>query len=142
LITKNLIDKIISGISEVEKQYQSNQGLILSESDLKCLIYKELYNVFPEFTKTMDRNIKANSLHTEIPWYDENSKLTIRSVITILNPDKMSIKHGNSIYQKNEFFSYGHLPSKDFQFGGEALVIEIIFIKKKRGISEKDKTLR
>ncbi len=67
MITKNLIDKIISGISEVEKQYQSNQGLILSESDLKCLIYKELYNVFPEFTKTMDRNIKANSLHTEIP---------------------------------------------------------------------------
>ncbi len=58
--------------------------------------------------------------------------------ITLFNPRGMSIKHGMSIREKDGKLAFGKLPSKGFEFGGKAIVIELKFIKANSGISAKD----
>jgi hypothetical protein len=132
------VDRIIYEIKQIGELYNNTKGLILSESDLKCLIYHRLYRYFSGPIQTMDENIFAVSLHTEVPWYDENGKLTIRPDITILDARSLSIQHGLSIRYKDGNINYDKLPSKGFQFGGDAIIIEIKFIKKLNGITSKD----
>lgn len=133
-INDTLIEKIVEAIRSLEREYRQNQGLILSESDLKCLIYKKISDLLPQKLPTADDNITGSPLHSEIPFYDENDKLRLRPDITILDPRLMSIKHGISVCFKNGELTYGQLPSKGFEFGGRAIVIEIKFYKSKSGI--------
>ena len=37
---RNLCPKIERAIDEIEREFQHAQGLILTEDDLKCLLYK------------------------------------------------------------------------------------------------------
>jgi hypothetical protein len=37
-------------IKEIEREYQQSQGLILTEDDLKCLLYRKLIEI-PELSK-------------------------------------------------------------------------------------------
>lgn len=150
---KNIIERIIR---QIELQYRNNQGLILSEDDLKCLIYKKLNQLFlyrgrlfhsnrfqslnlrgiqPEVqleglpkwrAQTIDDGFYASPVHAEIPWFDENNRLTIRPDITILEPRQLSILHG---------LSGPKLPSKQFEFGGQGIIFEIKFNRFKSGIS-------
>ena len=136
--TKEKIDRIIQKVRVIENLYQKTPGLILSESDLQCLIYNKLYNIFSEPEPTIDENIKAIALHAEISWYDAKGKLTIRPDITILDPNELSIRHGVSMRYKNDRILYGQLPSKGCEFKGEAIILEIKFIRRKNGISKKD----
>ena len=133
---QTLEEKIITEIESIAVEYKSNQGLILSEDDLKCHIFRKLYNLFPNHSvATHDYEITASPLHTEIRFYDENGKLSLIPDITILDPAGMSIKHGMSIRIKDNRLAYGKLPSKGFEFGGKAIVIEIKYEKTKNGIS-------
>lgn len=68
-------------------------------------------------------------LHTELSWYDENDKLTIKPDITILEPKYLSILKGIDGIE---------LPSKQYSFGGDAILIELKFIRRKKGIIDKD----
>ena len=116
-------------IKETEKEYQKTQGLILTESDLKCLLYKKL-NAIPELsriTRTEDQHIYANFIHTELPWYDQNKKLTIKPDITILEPRNLSILH--KCYEPDS-----NPPSKQCEFHGKAIIFELKFIRNKTGI--------
>ena len=132
-INNELYAAIISQIAFIEKEYQRNQGLILSEDDLKCLIYERVRRLVPSKMPTTNQNIYASPLHTEIPFYDSNNQLTIRPDITVLNPKDLSIIHGfgESIQHRIK------LPSKGFQFGGKVIVIEIKYYRAKSGISVK-----
>jgi len=116
-------------IKEIEEEYQQTQGLILTEDDLKCLIYKKLMEI-PKLSKikiTEDTHILANSIHTEVSWYDINGKLAIKPDITILEPKNLSILHGCYDYD-------AQLPSKQFEFYGKAIILELKFIRNKTGI--------
>lgn len=116
-------------IKEIEEEYQKTQGLILTEDDLKCLIYKKLMEI-PKLSKvkeTKDSDILSNSVHTEVSWYDDNGKLTIKPDITILEPENLSILHGCYDYE-------ARLPSKQFEFHGKAIILELKFIRNKTGI--------
>ena len=42
MINPNFINQIVYSIGEKEREYRVNQGLILSEDDLKCLIFKKI----------------------------------------------------------------------------------------------------
>ena len=99
-------------IKEIEKQFQRAQGLILTEDDLKCLLYSKLMDI-PKLSKiriTKDPKIFANAVHTEVSWYDDDKQLTIKPDITILEPEELTILHG--------YYGYGlPLPSKQFEFG-------------------------
>lgn len=118
-------------IAELETEYQQTQGLILTESDLKCLLYNKLSKI-PALSKnlnTEDKHIKANSVHTELPWYDENRKLTIKPDITILEPENLSILHGYGLRP------WHSLPSKGCSFRGNAIIFELKFIRARAGIT-------
>lgn len=122
-------DDIQHKIDEIERDYQSVPGLILTEDDLKCLVYRKLSElpglVSPE--PSIDPAIKAISLHSEVSWYDQNGNLAIKPDITILQPANLSILHG--INRKIR------LPSKQFEFRGNAILMESKFIRQKAGIT-------
>jgi len=125
---RNRIEQIIA---EIERNYQQTQGTILTESDLKCLFYNKLIQI-PELSqriRTQDSEIYANSVHTEVSWYDEDNKLTIKPDITILEPEYLSILH--------KYGSHLRLPSKQYECGGKAIIFELKFIRNKTGITSK-----
>ena len=115
-------------ITEIEQEYKQTQGLILTEDDLKCLLYSKLMQI-PELSQkieTQDKGIYSKSIHTEVSWYDIREKLAITPDITILEPEHLSILHryGNKL----------SLPSKQFSFSGKAIIFELKFIRNKTGI--------
>lgn len=120
-------------IAEIEQEYQKTQGLILTEDDLKCLFYRKLMQIpnLSKRTRTNDKKIYAKPIHTEVSWYDDDGKLTIKPDITILEPEHLSILH-----------KYGgqgklRLPSKQFAFYGKAIIFELKFVRNKTGITLK-----
>ena len=143
---RHTVEGIIAGI---ERDYRVTQGLILTEADLKCLIYSTLrdrirspqcWQHHPPFShefhdsllswkmKTYDDGIFATPIHTELAWYDNNEQLTIRPDITILlNPEELSILHGFGFKNK--------LPAKQYAFRGKAVLLELKFVRYKTGIS-------
>lgn len=79
-INTGSVFNVISGIiSEIEAEYQENQGLILTEDDLKSILYCKLHAIFPDKIATMDPGIYASPLHTEVSFFD---KYQIREIIT------------------------------------------------------------
>lgn len=119
-------------ISEIEQDYIKTKGLILTEDDLKCLLYKKLQDIkeISKNRKTVNKQILANAIHTEVSWFDKNRKLRIKPDITILEPEKLDIlnKQGNKLV----------LPSKEFQFSGNSILFELKFIRHKEGLTRKD----
>lgn len=130
IIGTNLHPKIISIVDQIGNEYCQNQGLILTEDDLKCLIYSRLSQLdeLKTFENTIDEGIKANFVHAELSWYDSNSKLAIKPDITILDPKNLSILKGVGNKIK--------LPSKQYSFTGSAIIFEIKFIRIQSGITK------
>ena len=130
------VSDIEASIRSIEDEYRRNQGLILTESDLAALMYARLQVLFLKpvnksglrwHMHTQDPDVLASPLHLEVPWYDRNGKLKIRPDIIILEPAQLSILH-----------RYGdglRLPSKQFEFAGNAIILELKFIRYKSGIT-------
>lgn len=130
ILSRELRTIIEEKIAEIEREYQQIQGLILTEGDLKCLLYGKLSQVrwLAQPTDTEDPGIRANCVHTEVSFYDERGHLAIKPDITILEPQHLSILHGRGYRVR--------LPSKQFQFGGRTIVFELKFIRNKNGINK------
>ncbi len=146
---KGKIERLLLGI---QKEFQQTQGIILSESDLKCLLYSKLRDHFLFNTlrnrlqrfrnnpaddnlvnlkwivETRDENVFGTTVHTEIPWYDEHHKLKIKPDITILNPSNLTILHALDGGLR--------LPSKQCEFGGKAIIFELKFCRNRKGIDD------
>lgn len=125
---------IESTIGQIESEFRSTQGMILTEDDLKCRIYATLSENHPslvEAKETSDQHVRAPMLHTELSWYDENGKLTIKPDITILDPRYLSIISGEDGIK---------LPSKQYSFRGDAVLMELKFIRRSDGIIDRDLT--
>lgn len=135
MINNDLIKNIILKIKELESEYQNNQGLILSESDLKCQLYKKIYPLLSHNITTMDSHIKGSSLHTEIKFFDEKYSLSLVPDITILNPEYLSILHSVRYIITSSGIKYKKASSKEFEFGGDTIIIELKFCKNKTGIT-------
>jgi hypothetical protein len=129
LVTPGLLSRIESEIDLITHEYQKAQGLILTEADLKCLLYQRLLTI-PElqgYARTRDPHIKATRIHCEVTWYDSDDKLSIRPDITILEPQNLSVLRG--------FGAQVNLPRKGFYFKGSAVVFELKFNRYKSGIT-------
>lgn len=133
MILDDEIKKLIEQrIEEIEKEYQQTQGLILTEDDLKCLLYARLTQILklPDSERTEDpQEVYGTFIHSEITWYDLNNKLRIKPDITILNPKNLRIVQRDSDKLK--------LPSKEFSFSGDAIIFELKFVRNKAGINLK-----
>lgn len=149
ILNDNFISDTEKLIRSVEQEYQGNKGLILTESDLVSLIYCRLRSyLFPLNRhnnsglqwrmRTQDRHIYASPVHLEVPWYDNSDKLTIRPDITILEPSELSILHRyHDGFKLTRNTNLSGLPSKQFEFGGKAILMELKFIRNKTGITRR-----
>lgn len=116
-----LCNKIEIMLDETEAEYQQVPGLILTEDDLKCVIYKKLTDLpsLSDLSTIENNKLLANPVHTEIFWYDENGRLALKPDITIIEPENLSI-----LGQVNN----------DFEFGGNAIIFELKFVSGALGI--------
>ncbi len=118
---------IIECIDDLEKSYQENQALIISESDLKCQLYLRLFNNYGVCRENGEENIKGPAIHTELSWFNKKEKLNIIPDISIMDPNYLRIitpLHGKKLPSKNCVF-----------YGSEAILFELKFIKFKSGIT-------
>ena len=115
--------EVQSAIERVYSRALEVPGLILTEDDLKCHLFLELSKT-PAFStpiQTQENHILATPIHTEVSWFDEEQRLTIKPDITILSPEHLSILYsrgGRSVP-----------PSKEFSFDGHAFIFELKFIR-------------
>lgn len=126
-----------SAVNKIAHDYHRTRGFILSEDDLKCALYHKLYRNYSYPFPTLDQGISATALHTEIPWYDENGLLTLRPDLSIIDPRKLSILHGIGEHTRSNVAIHYRLPSKGFEFGGQAVAIETKFVRSLAGISHR-----
>ena len=83
----------------------------------------------------MDDRIFGSAVHAELSWYDENRRLRIRPDITITEPECLSILHGygGPVFDpfNSQFggFRAAPLPSKQYEFGGNAITFELKFAR-------------
>ena len=119
-------------VSEIERDYQSTQGLILSEYDAQCLLFAKISAHLAANNNsravTDDPAIYASPLHTEIKFLDENGKLLIRPDITVLDVRNISLVNDDSTRL---------VARKGFVFYGSAIVIELKFCKSRIGIDQR-----
>lgn len=138
-----IISNINSIIKIIESEYQNCQGLILTEDDLKCILFMKLYPHFNNCQKTMDDGINGSSVHSEISFFDSSGVLKYRPDITILDPQHLSILHSieyniNSL--KSDKLLYSVTKGKEFEFGGSCIIFELKFYRSKKGITKKKLT--
>lgn len=72
-----LIERTIRQLGE---DYRSAPASMLTEDDLKCLLVSRLSQL-PELSgvkPTHDVGIRGTMVHSEVPWYDEDGRLTIK----------------------------------------------------------------
>lgn len=142
--TGSIFNNISEIIREIETEYQKNQGLILTEDDLKSILYCKLRALFPDKIATMDPRIYASPLHTEVSFFDKYQILRHRPDIVILQPSQLSILHsveydlspvtGN---QNTNNLKYGELRGKQFEFSGNSIIFELKFCKSRYGINKR-----
>jgi len=127
----SVIPQIDKKIYKIINEYQKSKGQILTEDDLKCILFKKLHEIeeLSELKQTQDLNIFASSIHSELSWFDDKNRLTIKPDLTILEPENLSILHGCFGYKVT-------LPSKQCNFYGKAILFELKFIRYKIGISK------
>jgi hypothetical protein len=115
-------------LKQIQYEFQNVQGLILTEDDLKCLIYSNLMMIrnLSRPRRTNDGIYFAHSIHTELSWFDEDGVLGIKPDITLLEPEHLNII-------RPDF--YQPLPSKQCSFGGKSIIFELKFNREPNGIN-------
>jgi hypothetical protein len=107
-----LCPKIERIIDKVARAYRDTQGLILTEDDLKCILFQKLRALasLKRPVPTQDSHILATCVHAEVSWYGESQRLEIRPDITILDPEHLSILHRYRTPQKDSGAYLIHSP--------------------------------
>lgn len=130
-----LLPRIDIIASQVEREYRKTPGLILTEDDLKCILYNKLTSQ-PGLScpaRTRDRGIGAIAVHTEVPWFDEDWKLRIKPDITIVEPRHVKILRRRlprlRIGRDRHLDEIVPRPSKQFGISGKALTFELKFAR-------------
>jgi hypothetical protein len=125
-------------INVLRIEFSQAPASILTEEDLRCRLYQKL-SWLPALripAPTLNRHILGSYVHAELSWYDEYGKLRIRPDITIIEPEHMSILHGYVPPAVIDLFGSAHcpfpgrpLPSKQYEFGGRAIALELKFAR-------------
>jgi hypothetical protein len=142
-----LCPEVEDTLHRIEARYCQVPGLILTESDLKCVLYKELSEIprlsQPVFTRDW---VFATPVHTEVSWFDEAGALTITSDLAILDPRHLRILERPLdrplLYEQAKLRSqravlrrglgeanWQPLPNKKYEFGGTAINFELKFAR-------------
>ena len=118
MLHEQIEDEIKNKIDKLGNEYRTNPGIILTETDMQCLLYKELLeiDILAQLYDTKDGH-KAYAVHTELSWFDLDRRLTLKPDITILAPKYLTITK----YKNTNF------PTKGFGFSGGGIIFELKF---------------
>ena len=135
-----LVDDIELIVREIEDEFQKSKGLILTEDDLKCHLFRKLHDIIKNHSEfTLDNDIKASPLHTEIKYFDENDELLIRPDINIINTSLLSVLHSVNYEINGKGIAFKQLTptGKQFEFAGNSIVFELKFCRNRNGINRR-----
>jgi len=118
-----LKSQIENKIDDIARYYNNNKGIILTESDLQCIMYQKLLEIEQlsriEKTKNIE-DIKTHCVHTKISWSDSEGKHALESDISLINPLNLTIDYGI----KNLT-----MPTKDVYFTEGGIIFKLKFNK-------------
>lgn len=137
-INSRSLELIIEKLTELQKNYQLNKALILTEDDLKCQLFRLIYELFPTSESTFSSDIKGCAVHSEVKFFDEDGKLTLIPDLIVVNTENISIYHSTEYVIKKGKPQYKNNPSKNFTIAGGAILIELKFCREKIGINDTD----
>ncbi len=123
-------------VKEIETEFQNSQGLILSEDDLKCHLFRKLYPHFNHSSNSMDCNIKASPLHSELKYFDKFGILNKRPDLAIIQTENLSILHSVEYEIDKVGIKYKHTSGKEFEFSGDSIIFELKFCRNRNGINK------
>lgn len=130
--------QIERGVNKLSYEFGRALESILTEHDLRCRLDQHLRCLarMRQPSPSRIQHLPSHRVHHDLPWFDENWKLRIRPDITILDPAQVRIQcsdhsriadpfsGGNQLYSKTT-----PLPSKQFEFDGKAITIELKFAR-------------
>jgi len=137
-IDTDTINRIINELKNLETEYQTHKALILTESDLKCHLFSRIHALFPDGTKTIDSHITGTALHSEVKFFDEHDELTLVPDLTVISPENISIYHSVEFGITSKGIKYKGFSRKNFEIGGDAIIIELKFCREQIGITTAD----
>src|SRR5690606_18130583 len=120
-----------NAINKLQKEYNQNRGMLLTEGDLECHTFNKLMqeNVLKGFHNCKNDiffntqgifELKTSFVHSQVTWFkiDKNSGFEVD--ITISDPSKMEVKNIELFEQYT---------SKGFAYDGPSVAIELKFIR-------------
>ncbi|PZU16618.1 MAG: hypothetical protein DI622_11425 [Chryseobacterium sp.] len=137
-VTVESVNLILQKLQELQVTYNQNKALILTEDDLKCQLFRLIYDLFPRNSETFNPEITGCSVHSEIKFFDELGKLTLRPDLIVIDPGNISIFHSTEYTMKRSGPEYNQLSSKNFTIAGGAILIELKFCRNRSGINQTD----
>jgi hypothetical protein len=134
---ERIIELIIENIDEIEREYQLNKAMILTEDDLKCHLFRKLYDIYDEDLPTMDAGITASPVHSEVTYYNSKGVLYYRPDLAIIDTESLSILHSIEYDLRSNCAKFKKIPTKEFQFGGNSIIFELKFCRNKSRINKR-----
>ena len=128
-----MLSFVMSCIDKLKSEFETNPFNFLSESDMKCCLFMELWKN-PELSqlKRTSNKQKISSLHSEVSYFDKNRKLNFHVDISAIKPEH------TKVYGSRGGFLQKIMLSKGYEFGDMIFVIEV---KLNKGRWSKEKTL-
>lgn len=138
MLNLDSVKKIIDKLKELEITFQQNQAMILTEDDLKCHVFRLIYDLFPISARTFSREIKGSAVHSEVSFFDGYGKLTLKPDLIVVEPKNISIFHSTIFDDRRQMYQTNS--SKDYSIAGGSIVIELKFCRRRDGIQNRDIT--
>jgi hypothetical protein len=110
---------------EVQQEFSDSPGLLLTEGDLQAMMFHKLYSSYDELSfpsESKRSGPETIKLHSEITWFKPEKKSGFEVDLTIFNQVNSDLINIDKIKD---------FPHKGFFHDGEALGIELKFIRDK-----------
>lgn len=131
-LTKKWLDATLDSIKSLQKKYNINRGMLLTEGDLECHMFSELMEheslkgFYSSRINSLRGNLESESnmltsmIHSQVTWFNTMQYSGHRVDLTICDPQMLEVEN-------IELFE-GY-PSKGFAYDGPVVAIELKFIR-------------
>ena len=131
-LTASWVEATEQAIESLQKKYQVNRGMILTEGDLECHLFSELLqqpslsgfhpskNDSFHYNGVNGTDLKTTYVHSQVTWFKPDQKSGFEVDITICDPKKLEVVN-IELFEEHT--------SKGFAYDGECVAIEVKFIR-------------